>query len=70
MYQMGEVKKLLKELQRYTISVFKSDKVVREIIERNGMTNIAFNEGIIMILDESFYNRECGMCSEMENNVF
>lgn len=69
-YQISEAKKLLKELQRYTISIFKSDKVVREIIERHGMTNIDFNEGKMMILDKDFYNNEIGMCSELENSVF
>lgn len=63
-----EQRQLLKELQRYTVNVYGSDKVLSDLKSRRAVTAI-FDESIY-VLSEGFYDNEKGLSSELNDYIF
>lgn len=64
-----EIKYCLKKLQRYTVNVYKNDKKLNKLIERNAIDCSLLN-GAVYILDEAFYDDSCGMNDQLDLIVF
>ena len=54
-YNIKEVKNCLKKLQRYTVNVYKSDRKLNFLMERNAIDRSVL-DGNVYILDEGFYD--------------
>ena len=63
-YSIYEKKLTLKKLQRYTISLFKNDIVLKELQERRAITYLD-EENNILLLDADYYN-ENGITTDLE----
>ncbi len=61
-------KKYLRKLQRYTVNVFKNDKLFRSLLGK-GAFEAVLPDGKILVLGESFY-KEAGLSDELELMVF
>lgn len=61
------VKKCLKKLQRYTVTVYQRDVRLEELENHHGI--IQFDEDIL-ILDKGFYTKEKGLSTELSLEVF
>lgn len=49
-----EIKKIVKQLQRYTVTVFRSDPIMKSLIEKKAI-NQSILEGEVKILDDDYY---------------
>lgn len=65
---MYEKKKLLKELQRYTVNVYRTDKRLKELINKNAV--ILYKDRSIYVLSEGFYDNKSGVKTELEDLIF
>lgn len=63
-----ERKKLLKKMQRYTVTAFKNDKVLKGLMQRNAVYDVS-GDGSIRCVDEPFYN-DTGIDDEIGLLVF
>ena len=63
-YSISEKKLTLKKLQRYTVSLFKNDNVLKELQERRAITYLD-EENNILLLDADYYN-ENGITTDLE----
>lgn len=66
-YDLSFIKNCLKKLQRYTVNVYETDQKLKELENRHGITR--FNNDIL-ILDQSFYTNEEGLCTDLPLEIF
>lgn len=62
--QLSDQKKILKRLQRYTVNVFNTDKLLKKLHERHAFSRSLFN-GAILVLDDAFYKKE-GLSDDLD----
>ncbi len=62
------IKELLKELQRYTVNLYRSDRYINELKGRNALISCFDNS--VYILSPGFYNEDKGLSGELENYIF
>lgn len=65
---MSDIKELLKELQRYTVNLYRTDRYINELKSRNALISCFDNS--VYILSPGFYNEDTGLSSELENCIF
>ena len=63
-YSISEKKLTLKKLQRYIISLFKNDNVLKGLLERRAITYLD-EENNILLLNADYYN-ENGITTDLE----
>jgi CRISPR-associated endonuclease/helicase Cas3 len=63
----NEIKKALKSLQRYTVNLYDSDKVLKGLIERHAITQLL--DGAVNIVDKNYYDENFGVHTELENMI-
>lgn len=64
----NETKKILRSLQRYTVNVFRNDKLLKSL-EARGAIEFLF-EGRVLILSKDFYNKEIGISDELKVQIY
>lgn len=62
--QLSDQKKILKRLQRYTVNVFNTDKLLKNLHDRHAFSMSLF-DGAILVLDEAFYKKE-GLSDDLD----
>ncbi|MEG1738573.1 MAG: CRISPR-associated helicase Cas3' [Odoribacter sp.] len=63
------IKQELRFLQRYTVNVFATDKIINQLDER-GAINKALFDGKIYVLEEGFYRDDVGVSDYLEDKIF
>ena len=61
------MKRYLRDLQRYTVNLYRTGNIVKELSQRRAL--IPIMDGAVYILDIGFY-KEFGISAELENYVF
>lgn len=64
----NEKRRLLRKMQRFTVSVFKNDRILKGLLERQAITDL-FGDGTVYCVDDGFY-KENGIDDKMELLVF
>ena len=67
-YSMSEIKLFLKKLQRYTVNVYRNDRLFQSLISRQAMDS-SILDGKVYILDEGYYD-EGGLSDRLELLAF
>ena len=65
----NQIKIYLKKLQRYTVNMFKTETMLKSLIDRKAINNDIF-DGTVYILDEKFYNDNYGITDELKHLIF
>ncbi len=64
---IAQMKRYLRDLQRYTVNLYRTGNIVKELSQRRAL--IPIMDGAVYILDIGFY-KEFGISAELENYVF
>lgn len=68
-YDPGEIKGLLKRLQRYTVNLFKEDSMLKSLLGRGAIDNSILDSSIYS-LNSDFYNKNEGLSEQLQMKMF
>lgn len=67
-HSMNEIKLILRQLQRYTVNIFREDHILKGLIEKGSVETLF--DGSVLILSEQFYQENEGVSAELGLKIF
>ena len=67
-WNIKEIKGFLKQLQRYTVNLFREGKDIKELRQRKAIDESVL-DGSVLILRKEFYREDIGISQELEDLI-